>query len=200
MQMRELLAELVTVESEIARLECQISQLQAGLRHEQEVTKESKSKIWNQGNLSNSNNHLSTATITNPSSIPKSVHERMAFETKALHFISKAIKGDYDLNDFSFNDKTGFFKNYVQQKENNSQEDVKFQERLSRKNGVLKPPSPMRDPRHPSPKVCRPIFPIHVFRFIFLNQNQNLFWPHDHSITKDLPMTFKIKLIKTKQG
>ncbi|XP_012572788.2 uncharacterized protein [Cicer arietinum] len=158
-KMRELLTELVMVEGEIARLESQISQLQAGLKREQEVTKESKSKTWNQGNLmSNSNyNYLSNSTITNPSNSVQrsssSVHERMAFETKALHFISKAIKGDYNLNDFSLNEKTGFSKNSVEQKENSFQEDVKFHERISRKNGALKPPSPMRDPRHPSPKL-----------------------------------------------
>ena len=54
--MRELLGELVMVEGEIARLESQISELQADLKHEQEITKESKPKTWNQGNLSNSNN------------------------------------------------------------------------------------------------------------------------------------------------
>jgi len=169
-QMRELLAELVMVENEIAKLESQISTLQTGLKHEQEVTKESKSKIWNQGNLmSNSNNHLPTSTITNPSSVQRSssnVHERMAFETKALHFISKAIKGDYNLNDFSLNEKTGFSKNSVEHKENSFQEDVKFHERVTRKNGAVKPPSPMRDPRHPSPKVCRPNFPIHSCMYV----------------------------------
>ncbi|KEH30016.1 electron transporter, putative [Medicago truncatula] len=156
-KMRELLAELVMVENEIAKLESQISTLQTGLKHEQEITNESKSKIQNQGNfMSNSNNRLSTSTITNPSSIQRSssnVHERMAFETKALHFISKAIKGDYNLNDFSLNEKTGFSKNSVEQKENSFQEDVKFHERITRKNGAVKPPSPMRDPRHPSPKL-----------------------------------------------
>ncbi|KAG4379019.1 hypothetical protein GLYMA_17G156651v4 [Glycine max] len=57
-QMRELLGELVMVEGEIARLKSQISQLQDGLKREQEVTMESKPKTWNQGNLTNSNNHL----------------------------------------------------------------------------------------------------------------------------------------------
>lgn len=163
MQMRELLAELVMVESEIAKLESQISQLQAGLKLEQEITKESesKSKTWNQGNLISNSisnyNRLSTSTITNPSSVQRSssnIHERMAFETKALHFISKAIKGDYNLNDFGLNEKTGFSKNSVEQKETSFQEDLKFHERLIRKNAAAKPPSPMRDPRHPSPKVC----------------------------------------------
>ena len=59
-----------------------------------------------------------------------------------------------------FNDKTGFVKTSVEPKESKFQEDVKFQERLPRKNGIVKPPSPMRDPHHPSPKVCMPIFPF----------------------------------------
>jgi hypothetical protein len=161
--MRELLGELAMVEGEIARLESQISTLQAGLKHEQEITKDSKSKTWNQGNLINNSNysHITPSTITNPSLVQRSssnIHERMAFETKALHFISKAIKGDYNLNDFSLNEKTGIPKNSVEQKENNFQEDVKIHERVTRKNGAVKPPSPMRDPRHPSPKVWRPMF------------------------------------------
>ncbi|KAK7404764.1 hypothetical protein VNO78_05721 [Psophocarpus tetragonolobus] len=151
-KMRELLGELVMVEGEIARLESQISQLQAGLKQEQEITKESNAKTRNERNLmSNSNNHL---LVPNSSPIRRSVQERMAFETKALHFISKAIKGDYNLNDFSLNDKTGSFTTSVEQKENNKfQEDGKFQEKHARKNGIVKPPSPMRDPRHPSPKL-----------------------------------------------
>jgi len=179
-QIRELLGELVMVESEIARLESQISQLQAGLKHEQEVIKESKSKTWNQGNLSNSNNHLSTSPVPNPSPIRRSVQERMAFETKALHFISKAIKGDYNLNDFSLNDKAGFLKTSVEHKENKFQEDVKFQERIPRKNGIVKPPSPMRDPRHPSPKVCMPIFPSMYVSHEKMNQNYGYILISDH--------------------
>ncbi|KAH1249870.1 hypothetical protein GmHk_05G013143 [Glycine max] len=108
--------------------------------------------MWNQGNLTNSNNHLSTSPVPNPSPICRIFQERMAFETKALHFISKAIKGDYNLNDFSYNDKAGFFKTSVEQKESKFQ-DVKFQEKLPRKNGIVNPPSLMRDPRHPSPKL-----------------------------------------------
>ncbi|KAE9593185.1 hypothetical protein Lal_00028991 [Lupinus albus] len=155
-KMRDLLSELVVVEDEISQLERQIRQLQViSSKNEEKVTKESKSKSWNPGNLSNSNNHLSTATIPNPSPIHRSsVHERMAFETKSLHFISKAIKGDYNLNGFSLNDKTDFLKNSAEHKEDNFNfQDVKFQEKVTRKNGIVKPLSPMRDPRHPSPKV-----------------------------------------------
>ncbi|KAI4334364.1 hypothetical protein L6164_019065 [Bauhinia variegata] len=104
-KIKEILAELVMVEGEIGRLECQISQLQDCLKHEKQVTKEPKSKAYDQGNLSNSSNHLSTATIpiAIPSPLHRSLHERMAFETKALHFISKAIKGDYNHSHFSLN-------------------------------------------------------------------------------------------------
>ncbi|XP_054816126.1 uncharacterized protein LOC129315962 isoform X2 [Prosopis cineraria] len=153
---KELLTELVVVEGEIARLESQISQLQAGLKLEQEATKQSKSKSWNQDKLNNSNSYLSPAPIPIPMPSPaqRSVHERMAFETKALHFISKAIKGDYHLNDFTLNEKSGFLKSSDEQKENNFHEDVKFQDRHPRKGGTLKPnSSPFRDPRHPSPKL-----------------------------------------------
>lgn len=156
--MKELLAELVVVESEIARLESQISQLQAGLKHEQEVTKESKSKTWTN---SNNTHNLSTPPIPIPSPIHRSVRERMAFETKALHFISKAIKGDYLLNDLTLNEKPGFLKSYVEQKENNFHDDVKFQDRVPRKSGIQKPSSPFRDPRHPSPKVGKYYFQLH---------------------------------------
>ncbi|XP_016716957.1 uncharacterized protein [Gossypium hirsutum] len=90
-KMKELLTELAMVESEIAHLETQISQLKHGLNQEHEViiTKEktpSKQK--------------------NP--IMQDQQENIVFETKALHFISKAIKGDYTLTDFmSLNETMG---------------------------------------------------------------------------------------------
>lgn len=150
------MTELVVVEGEIARLESQIRQLQDGLRLEQEVSRESKPRSWNQDMFNNSKGPLSTAPIPipMPSPIHRSVNERMAFETKALHFISKAIKGDYHLNDFTINEKYGFLRSPVEQKENNFHENTKFQDRNPKKGGPLKPnSSPFRDPRHPSPKV-----------------------------------------------
>lgn len=90
-----------------------------------------------------------------PSPLNRSIiQEKMAFETKALHFISKAIKGDYNLNDFTVSDKMGSSRLFPDLKEYQFNEEVKFQERLPRKSGMLKSPSPLRDPRHPSPKVC----------------------------------------------
>ncbi|KAJ6408728.1 hypothetical protein OIU84_008428 [Salix udensis] len=116
-KMKELLAELVMVEGEIARLEGQISQLQLGLKHEKEVIPEdAKSKqLKPAGNPSKLQGFYTAC----PSPfIIKGVQDKMAFETKALHFISKAIKGDYNLNDFNPNEKIGASRVFSDQKEN----------------------------------------------------------------------------------
>lgn len=151
MQIKQLLAELAMVEGEILRLEGQISELQKSLKLEQEVTEESKSKQWKHGTLSNRVGRSSPTTNTNP--INKVGNETMAYETKALHFISKAIKGDYNLNDFTIAEKLGNSRGFADQKENLLHEAVKFQDKIPRKSGMLKPSSPLREPRHPSPKV-----------------------------------------------
>ncbi|KAK8550907.1 hypothetical protein V6N12_039588 [Hibiscus sabdariffa] len=148
---KELLAELAMVEGEIARLETQISQLQLSLKQEKEVTKETKSKQWQPGSLmSYLQGHPSSTP--NPSPIKQGGQEKVVFETKALHFISKAIKGDYTLSDFSLNERMDS-RLLSDHKENQFQGEVKFQERVSRKSSLLKPASPLRDPRHPSPKI-----------------------------------------------
>lgn len=156
MQMKELLAELAMVEGEIERLEGQISKLKLGLKQEQEVNKESKSKQWRYGSPLRPGPGGHSSSFTFPSPMHNGVHsDRMAYETKTLHFISKAIKGDYNLNDFSLNERRGMnFKAFGDQKENYFHEEVKIQERVPRKTGMLKPASPMRDPRNPSPRVC----------------------------------------------
>ena len=151
--MKELLAELAMVEGEIARLEGQINQLKLGLKHEQENNKESKAKQWRYGSPIRS--------VCNPSSFtfPTPVHnsvqnERIGYETKSLHFISKAIKGDYNVREFSPNpsDRRGNLKAFGDQKENFFHEE-KVQEKVPKKGGILKHSSPMRDPRNPSPRV-----------------------------------------------
>ncbi|CAK7332265.1 unnamed protein product [Dovyalis caffra] len=133
-KMKELLAELAMVEGEIARLEGQISQLQLGLKHEEVITKDAKSKQLQPaaGTLSNLQGHLSNTANPSPFFI-KGVQEKMAFETKALHFISKAIKGDYILNDFNPNEKMGASKVFSDQKENHFHEEAKFQDRVPKK-------------------------------------------------------------------
>ncbi|XP_007016803.2 PREDICTED: uncharacterized protein LOC18590916 isoform X1 [Theobroma cacao] len=150
-KMKELLAELAMVEGEITRLESQISQLQLGLTKEQEVTKETKSKQWQPGSLMSHLQGLPSST-SNQNPIKQGGQEKMAFETKALHFISKAIKGDYSLSDFSLNERMGNSRVLSDQKENQYQGEVKFQERIPRKSGLLKAPSPLRDHRYSSPK------------------------------------------------
>ncbi|XP_039052469.1 uncharacterized protein LOC120194149 isoform X2 [Hibiscus syriacus] len=142
---KELLAELAIVEGEIARLEAQISQLQLCLKQEKEVTKEARSKQWQPGSLM-------SYLHGNPSPINQGVQEKVVFDTKALHFISKAIKGDYTLSDFSLNERMDS-RLLSDQKENQFQGEVKFQDRVPRKSSLLKAASPLRDPRHPSPKI-----------------------------------------------
>lgn len=166
MQMKELLAELAMVEGEIARLESQISQLKLGLKQEQEANKETKSKQWRYGSPIRS--VVNSSSFSFPSPMHNAVQsERMGYETKTLHFISKAIKGDYNLNnDFSLNERRGSMRAFGDQKENYFHEE-KLQERVPRKSGMLKAASPMRDPRNPSPKVyasnafsCKFFWPI----------------------------------------
>lgn len=153
MQMKELLAELAMVEGEITRLESQISQLQVGLKHEQKATRESKSRQWQSQGTPYNPVSRSSVHFTFPSPMNNVVHERMTFETKALHFISKAIKGDYTLSDFSLDEKKGNLRGSGDQKENYFNEE-KLQDKVPKKSGILKSASPLRDPRNPSPKVC----------------------------------------------
>jgi len=153
--MKELLAELAMVEDEIARLEGQISRLQANLKHEEEATKEAKSRQTKIPEFPSNPHPASGYPSYTPSQSPlnRVVPERMTFETKALHFISKAIKGDYNLKDFTLTEKTGNSRQFSDQKENHFLEDAEFHDRLLRKNRMLKPTLPLQDLRHPTPMV-----------------------------------------------
>jgi hypothetical protein len=148
MQMKEVLAELATVEDEIRRLEGQIRQLQNSLKHEQQLTKE-----WQHGGTPH---HYSPTPLNNKGG-GGGGNEMMAFhETKALHFISKAIKGDYNLHHFTPDHKLGNSRTFHHDhKENHLRAEAAiFQDKAPRKSGILlKPSSPFRDMRHPSPKV-----------------------------------------------
>ncbi|KAF5727461.1 hypothetical protein HS088_TW22G01154 [Tripterygium wilfordii] len=156
---KELLAELAMVEGEIARLESQISQLRLGLKHEQEATKQTKSRVqWQPATPSNNIHGISSSnTMTNSNPINNAAgHEKLAFETRALYFISKAINGDFSSNqDFTLAEKRRNSRLFTDQKENHVQiqhEEPKFQDRIPKKSGILKSSSPFRDPRHPTPK------------------------------------------------
>ncbi|KAK4753775.1 hypothetical protein SAY87_001879 [Trapa incisa] len=134
-KMKELLAELAMVEDEIARLECQISHLHKNIRHE----KESKEDMIHSAN---------------PSPLNCRVPERTGFDTKALHFISKAIKGDYSIKDFRLMDKPESL--FSDQKENQFVGEAKILPGKFWVSGgapaVASYASLLRDLRHPTPK------------------------------------------------
>lgn len=152
--MKELLAEIAMVEEEIARLESQIRALRNSLDKEKEFTRKSKYKLrQSETSMSSSDRPLPSSSIPIPPKKGITAPERLSFETKALHFISKAIKGDYNVSNFSnINDNTGSPKQLAEQKENHFFE-VGFLEKVPKKSGLLKPPSPLRDLRHPTPRV-----------------------------------------------
>ncbi|KAL2488682.1 hypothetical protein Fot_41974 [Forsythia ovata] len=136
-KMKELLAELAMVENEIARLESQISQLQSEVKNE----KESSSRQWQ----TSKNNNENTSRLRS--------NEKTMFEAKGLHFISKAIKGDYNLSGFRVNEKGMNPKRLLDHKENNFNDAIGiFHDKVSKRTGMLKPASPFRDIRHPTPK------------------------------------------------
>lgn len=156
--MKELLAELAMVENEITRLENQISHLQS------QTKKEKEREI----------SHGLPSLPSNPKKNSKELKEKVSFETKALHFISKAIKGDYNLNDFSTTDNNNKStnsnsnsslsskrfsddNNHYKEKHLQFQDEVEtFKTKATFKKsggggGFLKSPSPMRQP---TPRVC----------------------------------------------
>ncbi|XP_057526822.1 uncharacterized protein LOC130805974 isoform X1 [Amaranthus tricolor] len=150
-RMKELLAELVMIEDEIDGLETQIDQLRKDVKIEHESSKDIKLKQslqlqstrlvkTNQTRNNNKNNN----------------DNRVGYETRALHFISKAINGGYGLNDFTINEKNtaspiireGNLSPYIQQPKQSGVHD----QRVSKKSGSLKPSaSPLRTFRDPTP-------------------------------------------------
>ncbi|KAJ0465119.1 hypothetical protein HanHA300_Chr14g0534831 [Helianthus annuus] len=74
--------------------------------------------------------------------------DKLLCDTKAMHFISKAIKGDYSLKDFNSHERSRT--RNVDQKENQvNGEEFGVRDRATRRTGILKPPSPAR---HVTPK------------------------------------------------
>ncbi|KVI09327.1 Ternary complex factor MIP1, leucine-zipper [Cynara cardunculus var. scolymus] len=148
-KMKELLTELAMVENEITRLESQISHLQTDLDKEREATRDqSKPKQAQFRQIPIGSLAPTTTSLLLPKS--RGYGDKLSFETKALHFISKAIKGDYSLRDFNLHEKSRT-KNvsFSDQKENHeNDEELGVRSRTPRKTGILKPPSPARDTRH----------------------------------------------------
>ncbi|KAF5188009.1 electron transporter, putative (Protein of unknown function, DUF547) [Thalictrum thalictroides] len=147
-KVKELLAELAMVENEISQLETERNHLQKGLSQEQQVTKELKFKMWQQGrNLSNSQDQFS---LVPPNPKPKfhdlNVDER-PFETKALYFISKAIKGDYTMSPLTSNEKKDNSGGKTDNKERYGHLEV-IQEKVLKNSGTQKASSPKLPPRN----------------------------------------------------
>ncbi|BAB09845.1 unnamed protein product [Arabidopsis thaliana] len=178
-KMKELITELSIVEGEISRLEIQISHLQINLKQEQDetlkqATTSSSRRAWqtsetykddninpyqaptlpkypklpppspmvNKGMMKSENNNTKSTTSHH--------QENATFGTKTLHFINKAIKGDYAIESFrKSNEKVG-----VVEKENHRsvQHENKVQENMKMKKiRTMKSPSPLREPRYTSP-------------------------------------------------
>ncbi|KAL0907603.1 hypothetical protein M5K25_022022 [Dendrobium thyrsiflorum] len=147
---KELLAELIVLEEEIARLEGEISKIQ----HSISSTEESRvqdSKRFNQymherTSLIASSNHPSTS----PTQILRSnvFEEKVAFERKPMFFINQAIKGACFNHGFASNgDSLEIASKMKRRKMANNRE------RIPRKSEIIEQQhSQKKPPRHPSPR------------------------------------------------
>ncbi|KAG9133503.1 hypothetical protein Leryth_026493 [Lithospermum erythrorhizon] len=162
-KVKEILSELVMVENEITRLENQISNLQTDITQEKELTKEfSKSK--HDRNFDPPRVATSLPPLPkhankglNGKTSPEKRNQKVDFEpSKGLLFISKAIKGDYNLSDFKISDKQINSNAFSDLKENQFHEHiVNFREKNLKKSALLKSSSPLRDARRPTPAPSR---------------------------------------------
>ncbi|KAL2938412.1 Formate--tetrahydrofolate ligase [Bienertia sinuspersici] len=100
---------------------------------------------------SNNNNNYNSNNTSND--------QRNVYETKALHFISKAINGDYSLTDFTINENTSIGSpligggNSSPYNQPTKQSGLQLQEnKAPKRSGILKPSaSPSRNFRDPTP-------------------------------------------------
>lgn len=140
--MVELLDELAMVEMEINRLENHIKMLKAEPKHEERVPTQPNLQEWE---LAGIQQESPSPLPPDPCNISKRDNEKAtSFEMKALHFITKAIKGDYKLSDFTLNDKAMNSKRF-------SNHDDQIREKPSKRGALQRRPSPSR---HPTPKVA----------------------------------------------
>ncbi|KAL1544124.1 hypothetical protein AAHA92_21019 [Salvia divinorum] len=139
-EMIELLDELAMVEKEISRLETQINLLIAEPEHNERLHTQPGLQEWEHANQRSMQQEAPLAQ--DPSNISKrSTEKATSFETKALHFITKAIRGDYKLSDFTLNDKAINSKRF--------KENTLHNQKPSKRGPLLRRPSPSR---HPTPK------------------------------------------------
>ncbi|GAB2275162.1 hypothetical protein Dimus_009925 [Dionaea muscipula] len=161
-KMKELLAELAMVDDEIVQLESQIQELQlSDVKQEQEViTRESKSKLQAAGNSDPASAAYSPA-------VTKTKSERIRFDTKALHFINKAINGNYHLRlSGSINGKGWQQENNRLDQQNELAGLRESRRLLLQRSGTLNPAaSPSRDIKHiPTPKTKERSIPVDLPR------------------------------------
>lgn len=157
--MKELLAELATVEEEIARLEREINNLQHSNGDEINSSEASKTKQWHEVNENNlaprSQSPLRAPLMPPPSPSPRPnwVHQPHPSEARALFFINQAIKGNYTLSGFTRNEKLENSVGSFDEKER--QREVGFSEKISKKSGIIDRAQsvPKLPPRHPRSKV-----------------------------------------------
>ncbi|XP_073157802.1 uncharacterized protein [Henckelia pumila] len=161
LKMKELLAELAMVENEITRLEDQIDQLQDEVKQAKKFNLEPKLNELERGILKNLHESL---PVPQDSDVVRGCNKKVTFDTKALHFISKAIKGDYDhkRSDFGiFDDKKSMnSKGFIGSKDNNINLNNGgiFQGKEPKRSstvGSIKSPSPLKEPRNPTPRKDR---------------------------------------------
>uniref|UniRef100_M4CE24 DUF547 domain-containing protein n=1 Tax=Brassica campestris TaxID=3711 RepID=M4CE24_BRACM len=218
-EMKELITELSLVEGEISRLEIQISHLQINLKQEQDetlrqATTSSSRRAW-QANESYNNDDITSHQTpelpkypnfpppspivnkgmmkneNNNSRSPTSHHQENAtFETRTLHFINKAIKGDYTTQSFhKSNEKVGLV-----EKENHRS---KLQENTNTKKVIrtMKSPSPLREPRYSSPKPNKDrvaldtsldLPPKSLSSTILMEDGQNIQKWHPNKLAEDI--------------
>ncbi|KAI3955111.1 hypothetical protein MKW92_034560, partial [Papaver armeniacum] len=143
------------VEDEIAKLIGEVRNLENGASHEKKISKElSKSKEWQQGNLMKNIKFDLQSPQQNPKLTNNQwAYERMPFEAKALHFISKAIKGDDKLDELNVRERVGTISATRTDKKENSGNDQEIgllhDKATSAKSGMqglsLSPMRPLRN-------------------------------------------------------
>ncbi|KAI3874454.1 hypothetical protein MKX03_004784 [Papaver bracteatum] len=164
-QTKELLTELAMVEDEIAKLEGAVRNLENGASHEKKISKElSKSKEWQQGNLMKNIKFDLQSPQQNPKLTNNQwAYERMPFEAKALHFISKAIKGDDKLDELNVRERVGTISATRTDKKENSGNDQEIgllhDKATSAKSGMqrlsLSPMRPLRNQTSKSAELVK---------------------------------------------
>ncbi|XP_047332244.1 uncharacterized protein LOC124935856 [Impatiens glandulifera] len=145
-----LLEEIAMADEEIVLLERQIAKLERNLEEEKQLTrnyKQRESPMHRLGPTSTPLPHFNKSSTSSAIREASTSSQRLGiFETKAMHFINKAIKGDYNMSDFK---SKGAIDNH---KENGVIDEDSNNKNKTYQNLWMKPSkSPLRDTRRPIP-------------------------------------------------